>query len=130
MKKLFIAILILVTPAVFCQFEKSDTLFKSTGAKDTTVFRVFKNDMAYLELDISTLADNDTVDILMSADKTWGASLAVASPLFPVKITKSTYRKNVNGTVKYRIAITGKFSAKYIGFRIKCAGAAKPNIHY
>jgi hypothetical protein len=132
MKKLiFLLVVMYASIDVFCQFETSDTLFKSAGAVDTTIFRVFKRSQAYIELDVSTMADNDSIDIMMSADGTWGGSVPTSGDIFPMKLTKSDHAKDVNGTIKYRIALRGDaWESKYLGIWIKCAGAAKPSIHY
>lgn len=131
MKKLiFLFIVLFFGLDVFCQAEKHDTLFWTSVSKDTTVFRVFKRNIAYLEVDINTFTDNDTLTVGMSADK----SALIPVTGFPLKITKATYKSIVNGTTRYRVGIKGNYwNAKYIGFRCKYAGSVstcKPSIHY
>jgi hypothetical protein len=132
MKKiLIILIAVFLVVDTYCQREVSDTLFKTSVSKDTTVFRVFKRSVAYIEVEIGTFTDNDTICVGYSSDKT---VLIPCSNLFPMKVVKATYKSVVNGTTKYRIGIEGdNWSSKYIGFRCKYAGTVgtcKPSIHY
>ena len=133
MKKLiFLFVMVYISVDSYCQKETSDTLFDASGAIDTTVFRVFKRDMAYLEVDISTCHDGDTLDIGFSADKTWIGSLP-GEITFPLTLDVSDFTKDVNGVYsKSRIAVKGNtWPAKYIAFTFHCgASGCKPSIHY
>ena len=141
MKKIVFFLLIIFSVSAFAQFEKADTLFVSAGAIDTTVYRVMKRTMMYLELDISTFSDLDTVDIGYNTDRTWlgsipGSIVGGSSIEFPLVLDVSDWTKTVitsTGThAKSRIGIVGEsWPAKYIGFSIQCgAGGCSPSIHY
>lgn len=132
MKKiLFILIVVLLSVDTYCQREVHDTLFWTSVSQDTTVFRVFKRDAPYIEVDIGTFADNDTICVGFSTDK---STLIPISDLFPMKITKANYKSVVNGTTRYRIGVTGvNWTAKYIGIRSKYAGSpgtCTPSLHW
>ena len=128
-KLIFLLIVIFAGVELFAQQEKHDTLFYTCVGKDTTVFRIFRRDVPYVELDVTTMADNDTVSVGFSADK---SVIIPVSNLFPMKLTKANYKSNVNGTIKYRIGIIGDFwNSKYIAVRIKFAGTSgtvKPSL--
>lgn len=112
---------VLIAIAVNAQKVKHDTLFWTSVSQDTTVFRAFAKAGPYVEIDISTFADNDTVTVGYSIDKT---SLVPVSDLFPMKLTKANYKSVVNGVTTYRIGITGNlWTAPYIGIRCKYAGS-------
>jgi len=141
MKKIVFFLLIMFSVSTLAQFEKSDTLFVSAGAIDTTVYRVMKRTMMYLELDISTFSDNDTVDIGYSSDKTYlgsipGSVVGGSSIYFPLVLDVSDWTKTVVTSTgnysKSRIGIVGdEWSAKYIAFSFQCgAGGCSPSIHY
>ena len=108
---------------------KRDTLFYTSVSQDTTVFRSFKRELPYVELDVGTLSDNDTICVGYSADK---QALIPCSDLFPMKLTKANYKSVVNGTTKYRIGITGNnWNSLWLGVRIKYAGTpgtVKPSL--
>ena len=133
MKKIiFILIVLYLGVNSYAQREIHDTLFKTSVSKDTTVFRVFKRDVAYVELDVTTLSDNDTITIGMSADKSALIPVPVGSAQFPLKLTKANIKSTVNGTTKYRLAVCGQYwYSKYLGVRIKYAGTVgtvKPSL--
>ncbi len=141
MKKLFVCIFILSCISLFGQVERIDTLFKSAGAIDTTVYRVWKRSMIYLELDISTFSDNDTVDIGYSCDRTWlgsipGGVVGGESIIFPLVIDVSDWTKPVvtedGNYSRSRIGIVGdSWNSKYIGFSFQCgAGGCSPSIYW
>lgn len=118
---------------IFGQRENTDTLFTASGAIDTTVYRTFKRDMVYLELDISTFSDGDTIDIGYSADKKWigsipGGVIGGSSIVFPLILDISDWEKTINGpsgsVTKSRIGVVGiAWSAKYIAIDCKCSAA-------
>jgi hypothetical protein len=132
-KYIIIGLLAFLMIPVWSQPNKEihDTLFWTSVSKDTTVFRMFKRDVAYVEIDIATFANNDTITVGYSCDK---ESLEPVSDLFPMKIAKATYVSHVNGLTRYRIAIAGdNWHSKYIGIRCKYAGNAgtcKPSLHW
>lgn len=133
MKKiLFILIVVFLGVDIYAQREVVDTLFESSGAVDTTVFRIFKRDVQYFTIDIGTMADNDTLSVGYSTDRT---ELVPVSNVFPLKLTKSTYLSHIHGALgvytKYRIGIEAyPFSAKYVAIRVKCAGACSPSLRW
>jgi hypothetical protein len=136
MKKiLFITIVVFLGVDTFAQREVIDTLFRTSVSKDTTVFRVFKRDVAYIEFDLGGMAANDTLSIGMSANKLSLEPVVTSVGIsYPWKVTLADCVCQVNGTTRYRVALYGfAWPSKYIGFRIKYAGAAasvKPSIIY
>jgi len=133
-KLIFILIVVILATETYAQREVHDTLFTAAGAIDTTVYRVFKKDMVYFELDVTTLANNDTVTIGGSVDRT---ALIPMSTDFPLKLVKADLISIVNGALgkftKYRIGVgngSDSWNPKYLGIRIKSAGACKPSLHW
>lgn len=133
MKRILIIIISFISISLFAQRENTDTLFTSTGAIDTTVYRIFKRSMAYFELDITTFSDNDTVDIGYSIDKTYlgsvpGEVVGGSSIVFPCVLDVSDWTKTVNGEdgefTKARIGIVGiSWNAKYVAIDCKCGSS-------
>jgi hypothetical protein len=136
MKKvvLILGVVLMFSMQANSQKIKYDTLFWTSVSQDTTVFRAFKKAAFYVEIDISTFADNDTLTVGMSIDKTSLSAIPYGSDIFPMKITKNDYRSIVNGDTTYRVGIYGDFwNAPYIGLRCKYAGSpgtCTPSIIY
>lgn len=134
MKKVLITFAVFIfSVCAFGQRENTDTLFTATGAIDTTVYRVFKRDMAYGELDITSFSDDDIVDIGMCSDKRWigsipGGVVGGSSIIFPLVLDVSDWTKTVNGEdgefTRARIGFNGvSWNAKYIVIDCKCSAS-------
>jgi hypothetical protein len=128
MKKLIFLLALLVPVSIFAQKEVIDTLFESGGAIDTTVYRIWKGaDKAFI-MDVSTLADNDTIDIGQTTSKEGCVSFSTD---FPLKLTKDTYKRTNNAITTYWFAVdTEAWKMKYLAIRVKCAGACSPAIRF
>jgi hypothetical protein len=129
---LFILFVIIGVTDLYAQREVHDTLFTTTGATDTTIFRVWRRETPYFEVDVASMADNDSVIIGYSTDRT---TCYAASTALKMKIAKADLRSYVKGAggtaTRYRIAVVGDdWASKYLAIRFKSAGGIRPSIHW
>jgi len=127
MKKILLILSVFVAIQANAQKQVIDTLFESSGAIDTTIYRIFKGSARAFILDVNSLADNDSIDIGYSSTTSGLCSFAN----FPLVLTKATYKKTNNGTTTYWFAVEAQdFTFKYAALRFKSAGACSPAIRY